>query len=305
MSIRVAFTHHGFYLKPRTLVPFLSWSLIKPGSLRARLSNFRRPCLTTADELGLAGVEEMADGAGLKSVVIRLPRGTTRQQAFDLGQGRVLHMATSNSESVARELAWRDGPAAGLAPMVLWRDEARGAWVEELLRPTRIPTTSDCEQVLEMLASSFYQPAPTNVESWRRNLGPVDPSDPILGEAFAYLAEKPPMLTVSRVHGDVNPGNLYPLADGRVLIGDWEYARTALITYDIWLAARFWRRLSFRNVVTRLLGAGFASHTSWLEIAHRVEWYTVLQTLTPGRADGLMSKLRSELRNLMQKGPTT
>jgi hypothetical protein len=210
-------------------------------------------------------------------------------------------MATSNAESVARDLAWREGVSAKMTPAVFWKDTKRGAWVEELLTPVRAPDVTDITKVLESLRSNLYSPNETSFETWHTSLLQL-PSSGVVKEALDRLGKAPVPIWMSIVHGDVNPGNLYPLADGRVLIGDWEYARSALATYDVWIAARFWRDLSFPSLVGRLFDEGLAVHAEWLEVAHRIEWYTTLQALTPGRANGLMAELERELHERLQRG---
>lgn len=292
-SVWIHFRHHGFWVHPLALPDFLRWVAGRGGSLRAKAAVLKGATPSTELPAALVSARAVAAEARIRAGIVRCPRDSGRVQVFDLSAQLVLHMALA-AESVVAEVETRTRAGAVAVP-VLGLAGGGAAFVEPLLRPTRGATPADALKVLAALDRDVHRPAPTAPAAWaaaRRAEANGDPTAEVAIDAIEQAMGEGPVL-VGPVHGDLNPGNVYPLADGRVLLGDWEYMRDVLTTYDAWLVARYYPGVDFSEAA-RPVG-GQMAEAPWLHAAHLVEWYTYLQTMAPHRAAGLRVRLASEL----------
>ncbi len=291
----VHFAHHGFWVEPASLLAFTSWIAGRRGTVRTRASIFKGATVSAQLPAELLRAQSYAAEGRIRSGIVRCPRDSGRVQVFDLSARLVMHVTGAPAGAQAEVDARRHARPVAVPVLAVTRDGA--AFIEPLLRPVREASAADARVALATLGRHFHRPVPVSPVDWAAARHADAGGDAIAEEAIevvlAAMGNEP--VLVGRVHGDLNPGNVYALGGGKVILGDWEYARNTLITYDAWFVARYYPGVAFREVA-RPVGAGMAE-APWLHAAHLIEWYTYLQTMAPHRAAGLRERLGREMRD--------
>ncbi|MGB8951799.1 MAG: hypothetical protein WCC06_03935 [Candidatus Aminicenantales bacterium] len=239
---------------------------------------------------------------GVEAGWIRFPADGTRIQVFDRQRNRICKLNSCNAlvNTIPCELKTR-GRVAHLAPTILDVSPDESAFVEEWIAGYTPPYSLDSlVEAMSKLKEYLYAVNYIDITTYRERLT----SSGNMTENQKYSLDSVlnmysgRTLPVSQVHGDLVCRNLLQHPSKGILLLDWEYTRTCLVTHDCWLylyhthrsiddkqplSSRFF--VSLREVLLYLGFDSLMDNLTWnlpvIHVLHLFERQSYLRSVMP------------------------
>jgi len=203
------------------------------------LRSFWAPTLHLSMSGDLTNVLKRAGKFGIKAGWIRFPADGTRIQVFDRQRNRICKLSSCNAlaNTIPCELKAR-GRVEHLTPAILDVSPDESAFVEEWIAGYTPPySRGSLVEAMRKLKEYLYAVNYIDITTYRESLtssGNITENQRCsLGSVLNMYSGS--TLPVSQVHGDLVRRNLWKHPSRGILLLDWEYTRTCLVTHDCWL----------------------------------------------------------------------
>lgn len=156
----------------------------------------------------------------------------TRIQIYDCENKTIAKLSLKkNPEQMAKEIAARH-LVGTLSPQIISCDIEKGVIVEKLLNLTPAESGNALARTAFLaLKERLYSTESVNMQEYVFSLA-IGDRCARLQNCFATNGIN--SFQVTQVHGDIWSGNVFYNSDGDLVILDWEYTGTRLLSYDAW-----------------------------------------------------------------------
>lgn len=307
----VHFPKDGTLVRPSAVIRYVRWNL---GRSPGPVAKVRRvAAMLLSGRIGTAAVDPD------HLARLRLFRGVSWMRYATDGAGlqvidakrRIVTKVSLRPDVAQMERQVRLRARLGEAtPPILAFDADAGLLIEAWIPLRPAPDELDTlKQAIALLRDRLYEPVPVETGTYLRSFADVIE----VAQVCAFLRDRGlERLLVTSVHGDLWPGNLGLDASGRLILMDWEYARTCVQSHDLWIYL-FQRRLaqgmaydrSFLQTFAGCLEETFSGscsldQASGLHLLHLIERYALFKSLDLSHKDGELRHLEREIARMLQ-----
>jgi hypothetical protein len=304
------------FYKEKTLVrasylpSFIFWSVGQtPGGLDKLRKLFS---LALFNRFGQSGID-----ADRRLMLSRYPYSWARyaadgarMQFFD-AQNRVIRKIAlqQNDGQIEREFRLRSLMGDACPPVLAW-DSQEGAIVERWLNIKRRGSDKAAlSQAITLLKDKLYRCHSVDAEQYVSQFGDVIDQKKVRTFLTRYEVGR---LEISDVHGDLWQGNLLYDRRGELVIVDWEYGRSCVVSHDIWtylfqaqkaaskpFDARFFEK--FAEAVSSLLDVRCDIETARAHhVIHLIERFSFFLSLNLPHKNEEIEYLRNEIGDMLE-----
>jgi len=187
----------------------------------------------------LADVLKRAGKFGVEAGWIRFPSDGTRIQVFDRQRRRICKLNSCQAliNTIPYEIKIR-GRVAHLAPIIIDVSPDESAFVEEWIAGYTPPYSRvSLIEAVRKLKEYLYSVNEIDITTYRERLASAGNITENQKDSLDFVLNmySGRTLSVSPVHGDLVCRNLWQHPSKGILLLDWEYTRTCLVTHDCWL----------------------------------------------------------------------
>ena len=281
----IFFSKTGIYVPLGMVHRYFIWALrsaFAARSLRVFLRGFWLPSWFRETPDQVDETLALAKSLGLVNGWVRWETDGSRRQVFDPWRSGICKIQKRGAFLDVRDEIELRSALGDLSPKILRQDSVHMAYVEEWVQS--IPGNCSCdelERVRHILDDRLYRVEEKNTSEYidENAISFSNAACNLIPSLVQRLGRE--TLPISTVHGDLVCSNIAFRGNGQPILYDWEYARTCVVTHDVWFYL-YHRSLAkdscselpdFLNVFKSMIGWAFPAiqDVSALHLIHLFE----------------------------------